>query len=120
MEDYPLPVIDGVLKELDTFDGAIIYDVEVIKMKSRKVEVTVFVSSTKCKARRKFFQVITNRIMYPSEVYCEAIKSGYRLCDSARSLRSCLLTQCKSQFAKDITAGILEVEKVANLFKGKQ
>ena len=120
MEDYPLPVIDGVLKELNTFDNKIIYDVETVKLKSRKVEVTVFVSSTVCKARRKCLQVITSRISYPSEVYCEAIKSGYRLCDSARSLRSCLLTQCKSQFAKDITAGILEVEKVANLFKGKQ
>lgn len=119
MEEYPQAVIDKVLGELDTFKGLVAYDVETVKLKFRKIEVTVFVASTTCRSRRKLLQVITKRTEYPAEVYCEAIKSGYRACDTSRNLRSCLLTQCKSSFAKEAVAAILEVEKVATLFKEK-
>jgi hypothetical protein len=120
MEEYPQAVIDKVLGELDTHKGLIAFDVETVKLKFRKIEVTIFVSSTTCRARRKLFQVVAKRTEYPAEVFCEAIKTGYRICDSSRSLRSCLLTQCKSAFAKEATAGILEVEKVTTLFKEKK
>lgn len=115
--DFPAKVIDQVLDQLDTFQGQISFDAELVNIRDRKIEITVFIASTTHKARRKLFQVVTKRKEYPAEVFCQSIKSGYRVCDSDRILKSCLLTQCKSQFAKNMMAEVLEVKEVATIFR---
>lgn len=115
MEEFPLLVVDAVVAKLNTFKGLIAYDKEIVHVKDRKVETTVFARSTTNSSRKELFKVVSKRTQYPADVYCAAIKSGYRSCADCRVLKSCLLSQCKSEFAKKVVGNLLDSSTVQSL-----
>jgi len=120
MEPLPLIVMDEFLAELDTFGGRIVYDSEIVRLKGGKLECITYIKSSEHKGYFQFYRLETKRFSYLTEVFCSAIRSGYRICDNSRVLRSCLLSLSKSDYAKDGLAKVLGVEEVKTLFKAKK
>ncbi len=119
MDDFPLIVLDEVLDALDTFGGKLEYFPEVLRAKAGVVEVTVQATSKQTRCRRVVFGLTGKRTEYPVEVWTAkgVIRTGYRRCDSARSLKSCLLSVLKHDMTKMTVADVIEVPPIPTLFK---
>ena len=119
MDDFPLIVLDQVLDLLDTFGGKLEYFPEVMRAKGGVVEATVQAVSTQTRCRRVVFGLTGKRTEYPVEVWTPkgVIRTGYRRCDAARTLKSCLLSVMKNDLTKLTVADVIEVPPIQTLFR---
>lgn len=117
--DLPLVVMDAVIAMLDTFGGKLEYFPEVLRTKGGGIEVAVQAVSAQTRVRQVVFGLTGKRAEYPADVWTPTgvVRTGYRRCDTASSLKCCLLSVLKHDLTKLAVADVIESPPIKTLFK---